>query len=112
MVGLPFYFDQRSPYVDPRDGSRHLGDHLLRCMAGEEMNAARVAAEARVRDTRGVPPKRRSNATDFRPLSPGPKARHTYARPAKEQDSMQEGPISFVPGSRGRHLDKFKRKGA
>jgi hypothetical protein len=62
------------------------------------------------KDSAGLPHGGRSDATDFRPLSPGPKARHRYARPAKEQDSMKEGPISFVPGSRGRHLDKFKRK--
>lgn len=53
---------------------------------------------------------KRTNATDFKHLSPGPKARHTYSTPAKEQDSMAEGPITFVPNSRGHHLDQFKRR--
>ncbi len=55
--------------------------------------------------------KKHTGADDFKHLSPGPKARHTYSSPAKEQDSMSEGKgIQFVPGSRGHHLDKFKRK--
>lgn len=64
------------------------------------------------KDSAGMPPGRRSGREDFKHLSPGPKARHRYAKPAKEQDSMKEDPISFVPGSRGHGLDKFKRKGA
>ena len=53
-----------------------------------------------VKDSRGIPPKKRTNATDFKPLSPGPKARHTYAKPAKEQDSMAERGVQYLPGSR------------
>jgi hypothetical protein len=77
------------------------------------MDAARAAAKARLaKDSAGMPPGKRTGATDFKPLSPGPKARHGISLPAKEQDSMKEGPIKFVPGSRGHRLDKFKRKGA
>lgn len=68
--------------------------------------------KAKGKDSAGTPPGSRTGATDFKPLKPGPKARHRLSVPSKEQDSMKEGPISFVPGSRGHHLDKFKRKGA
>jgi hypothetical protein len=60
---------------------------------------ARTAAKRRA-DSRGVPPKSRTSATDFKSLSPGPKVRHTYAVPAKEQDSMQEHKVQYLPGSR------------
>lgn len=73
-------------------------------------NQSSLPEKAKGKDSRGMPHGRRTNRTDFKPLSPGPKARHHLSVPAKEQDSMQEGPVSFVPGSRGRHLDKFKRK--
>lgn len=62
------------------------------------------------KDSRGLPPKKRSDKTDFKPLSPGPKARHGISLPAKEQDAMKEGPVKFQPGSRGNKLDQFKRK--
>lgn len=61
-------------------------------------------------DSRGIPPKKRTDRTDFRPLSPGPKARHGISKPAKEQDSMENGPVEFQAGSRGNRLDQFKRK--
>lgn len=51
-------------------------------------------------ESRGIPPKSRTDATDFKPLSPGPKARHRYSKPAKEQDSMKEGKVKAMPGSR------------
>lgn len=65
---------------------------------------------ARRWDSRGIPPKTRSDATDFKPLSPGPKARHPISFATKEQDSMENGPVEFQPGSRGNRLDQFKRK--
>lgn len=61
---------------------------------------ARAAAIRRIKDSRGLPPKKRTDQTDFKPLSPGPKARHRYSVPAKEQDSMQEGKVKPLPGSR------------
>lgn len=62
-------------------------------------------------DSRGLPHPKRTDATDFKHLHPGPKARHGYSKPAKEQDAMEEATgIQFQPGSRGHHLNKFKRK--
>ena len=63
-------------------------------------------------DSRGLPAPKRTDATDFKPLSPGPKARHQISKPAKEQDAMAQGHgISFQPFSRGKDLNQFERKG-
>jgi hypothetical protein len=63
--------------------------------------AKRWAAEyGPAKDSAGRPPKSRTDTTDFKPLSPGPKARHRYSKPAKEQDSMKEGKVKAMPGSR------------
>jgi hypothetical protein len=62
-------------------------------------------------DSRGIPPKKRTAATDFKNLVPNQKARHRISPMADEKQPMAEGHgIKFLPGSRGNRLDKFKRK--
>jgi hypothetical protein len=59
------------------------------------------------RDSRGLPPKKRSDATDFKGLFPGPKARHGISKPANEQQAMSNGHgINFQPESRPGPLKK------
>lgn len=61
------------------------------------------------KDSRGMPPEKRSDKTDFAKLFPGPKARHKISHPASEQQAMSNGHgISFQPESRPGPLTKGK----
>lgn len=73
----------------------------------------RASLPERAKDSRGVPPKRRTDHTDFKPLHPGPKARLKLSKPASETQAMSEGHgIDFQPGSRGHQLNqRMRRKG-
>lgn len=61
------------------------------------------------KDSRGMPPGKRSDKTDFKNLFPGQKARHSISRPANEKEAMASGHgISFQPESRPGPLTKGK----
>ncbi len=44
--------------------------------------------------------KRSDGAKDFAGLQPSAKARHSYKRPAREQESMKEGPVRAAAAAR------------
>jgi hypothetical protein len=58
-------------------------------------------------DSRGIPPKKRTDATDFKGLIPGQKARHGKSPASNEREAMGEGHgIKFMPGSKPGPLKK------
>ncbi len=45
---------------------------------------------------------------DFAGLTPSAKARHTYKKPAREQESMKEGPVRAAAAARAGKMNLMK----
>ncbi len=52
--------------------------------------------------------KRIPKRDDFAGLTPSAKARHTYKKPAREQESMKEGPVRAAAAARAGKMNLMK----